>query len=154
VDLFHVRFESADIQPGGNYRLAIAEFDIADLAGNTLGDSLREYTFGILDEDSLGSVAGSIHIDLPDRQDDMAALQFAKVGTDQVFDLVVATGDFIISLPAGRYLLSGFIDSDRNGKRFTGSIYPFALAETHAIHPDTIAVRARFETTDIRFNFR
>ena len=154
VDPFHVRFESAEVKPGGKYRLAVTEFDIVDLAGNTLGDSLRSYDFSVLDDDSLGSVAGTIDIGLPDRQESIVALQFSKVGTDQVFDLTATAGIFAGNLPAGRYLLSGFIDSDRDGKRFAGSIYPFQLSETQAIHPDTIAVRARFETTDIQFNFR
>ncbi|MDH4156066.1 MAG: Ig-like domain-containing protein [candidate division Zixibacteria bacterium] len=154
VDPFHVRFESANIQPGGRYRLAVTEFDIADLAGNTLGDSLRTYSFAVLDDDSLGSVGGMINIGLPGRQGDIVALQFSKVGTDQVFDMTAAAGDFTIRLPAGRYLLSGFIDTDVDGKRFAGSIYPFRLSETQATHPDTVAVRARFETTDIQFNFR
>jgi hypothetical protein len=60
----------------------------------------------------------------------------------------------MVDLPGGKYLMSGFIDSDLDGERDNGSIHPFRLAETAASYPDTISVRPRFETTGITFEFR
>jgi hypothetical protein len=59
-----------------------------------------------------------------------------------------------VDLPGSKYLLSGFIDSDLDGKKGKGSIDPFRLAETSASYPDTIAVRPRFETAEIKFEFK
>jgi hypothetical protein len=63
-------------------------------------------------------------------------------------------GPFRVDLPSGSYSLSGFIDSDNDGKQGRGGVWPYRLAETSAISTDTVKVRARFETTGIKFTFR
>ena len=61
---------------------------------------------------------------------------------------------FNFSLPRGKYLISGFIDKNRNGFYDSGSIIPLKLAETFAMGKDTVRVRARFETTGLIFEFK
>ncbi|MBI5866920.1 MAG: Ig-like domain-containing protein [candidate division Zixibacteria bacterium] len=52
-------------------------------------------------------------------------------------------GLFEMNLPAGRWILGGYLDLDRNGRWSRGNIQPFAAAEPRTIPRDTITVRAR-----------
>jgi hypothetical protein len=153
-DAFHLILRPSELKEGASYTLSVTEFEIADMAGNLLGDSLRKYPFSTLDSDSLGSVSGEVVAEIAGQQDSPTVLSFKKVGTNQIFDLSVSGRKFKIDVPAGKYLLSGFVDSDLDGQKGNGSIYPFHLAETSASYADTIAVRARFETTGIKFEFK
>ncbi|MCK4632656.1 MAG: Ig-like domain-containing protein [candidate division Zixibacteria bacterium] len=153
-DAFRLKFQTDALEPGQSYRLTVTEFDIIDLAGNVMGDSLSEYQFATLDVDSLGSISGRINMQLPDKILDPIILTFNRSGHRQTYDLPVSGKEFEIDLPAGEYVIEGFIDSDMDGYRSLGSIYPFVLAETYATYPDTVSVRARFETSDIEFIFK
>ena len=158
-DRLHLRLIPDKLQPGRQYRLAVTEFEIADLSGNLLGDSLRHYRFSTLGSDSVGSVSGKIAMELPDREFDPIVLSFKELavggrrGGKQI-ELVITKPAFRIELAAGKYLMSGFVDSDSDGKRLAGSIFPYRLSETLALYPDTIIVRPRFETTGITFVFK
>ncbi|MFQ5499022.1 MAG: Ig-like domain-containing protein [Candidatus Zixiibacteriota bacterium] len=154
LDLFRLRLEPSQLVAGSRYRLDLAEFDLIDLAGNKLGDSLTTYRFFTLDSDSLGSVSGRIETDIAGTEGNPVVLSFKKLGNQQEFALPVHGRRFTIDLPGGRYLLSGFIDRNFDGRRSLGSIYPFQLSETVGSYPDTIAVRARFETSDIVMEFK
>ncbi|MEW6051010.1 MAG: Ig-like domain-containing protein [Candidatus Zixiibacteriota bacterium] len=153
-DPFHLTLLPEELIAGANYRLDITEFEIVDLAGNRMGDTLKTYTFSTLNEDSLGTVSGELTIDLPDRRLSPVFLTFASVGTNQQYRQTSTDRTFRLDLPAGKYMLSGFVDTDRNSKRGLGGIYPFTLSETASAYPDTIAVRARFETAGLNFEFK
>jgi hypothetical protein len=132
----------------------VAEFEVADRAGNLLGDSVTSFTFGTLDTDSLGTIAGTVSIRLRDKAGDPAGL-ILREGSNRFVDTrTVKEREFTVSVPGGKYLLSGFVDSDKDGKRSDGSLRPYRMAETSSVHPDTIAVRARFETTGIEMIFK
>lgn len=154
TDPLRVQFKSDDIVAGARYRLKITEFDIIDKSGNTMGDSLREYSVTTLNKDSLGTVAGRITVKLDDRRMAPVVLQFNKVENQQTFDLPVSGREFKIDLPAGKYLVNGFIDIDSSGLRDLGSAIPYRYSETVMTHPDTIAVRARFETAGVELKFK
>ncbi|MEW5995479.1 MAG: Ig-like domain-containing protein, partial [Candidatus Zixiibacteriota bacterium] len=154
TDPFHLRLMPESLAEGQTYTLSITEFDVVDRAGNLLGDSLRSFFFSTMDPDSLGAVSGEIIIEYPDRRTKPVRLAFSQVGGRLTYNVKATEGNFSASLPAGKYLLTGFIDSNLNGEQDHGSIHPLALAETGAAHPDTIVVRARFETARIQFVFR
>jgi len=154
LDRFHLQFTPQTIKPGQKYRLDVTEFDLVDLSGNLLGDSLTQLEFSTLGADSLGSISGEVTISLDDRATKPVTLKFRNASSKQVFDLTVSRGQFTIDLPAGKYLLSGFIDSDNDGELGNGSLIPLRLSETEAHYNDTISVRARFETAGILFEFR
>ncbi|MEW6412866.1 MAG: Ig-like domain-containing protein [Candidatus Zixiibacteriota bacterium] len=154
LDPLHLKFDSRDLKPGMLYRLQVTEFEIADRAGNVLGDSLTEFVFTTIDTDSLGSISGEIDIRLAGRENTPVVLQFKRVDNRQTFDLPVAARRFNIDLPAGKYQLWGFLDSNGNGRRDPGSVVPYLFSETAATLSDTIAVRARFETAGIVFEFK
>lgn len=151
---FHVQFNTESYISGMNYHLHITEFEIIDYAGNEMGDSLKEYKINLLNNDSLGSISGEIKVSLESKSNKPAVLDFLKTENNQFFRLPVSGKNFKISLPAGKYILSGFIDSDNNGERGLGSLFPYKYSETTATFPDTISVRARFETAEILFEFK
>ena len=71
-------------------------------------------------------------------------LEYSRKTTDRRFKF---------ELPAGKYLLSGFIDRNENDELDHGRLNPFVPAETDAVYTDTVSVRARFETAGIEFLF-
>ena len=154
LDPFRLRFDTDALKPGQTYQMKMIEFDIVDRANNMLGDSLRVFTFKTLDSDSLGSVTGRVSIELATRTGDPVVLTFRQYGTQYEYTLRADTGSFLIDVPAGKYALSAFVDSDGDGKRSLGSIYPYQYSETFAVYPDTIRVRTRFETSGIELQIK
>jgi len=159
-DCFRLTLGPEQIRPGRQYRLDITEFDVADLSSNLLGDSLRSFRFSTHDSDSLGSISGELIIELASRKSDPAVLSFRNTSSNKEFNLTLGPSSssngegkrlFAIDVPPGKYILSAFLDSDQDGKHTPGGIRPFRLAETKAYHPDTIGVRARFETAGVEF---
>jgi hypothetical protein len=153
-DAFHLLMQPDKLAEGAAYRLSIIESEIVDLAGNPLGDSLSEYQFSTFDPDSLGSVSGEVVINIPGKESLPVVLSFRQLSSQRTFDVTISGRQFKVDLPGSKYLLSGFIDSDLDEKKGKGSIYPYRLAETSASYPDTIAVRPRFETAEIKFEFK
>ncbi len=147
-------FTSEDIRAGGNYRMDITEFDILDMNNNPLGDSLLTYRFSTYNPDSLGSVSGTIAILNDSSKYDPFLLTFEKIGNGHTQTITVDRNSFNVDLPAGKYLLKGFLDSNMNEKYDFGTLFPFVPAETQAVYPDTVQVRARFETSEILFEIR
>ena len=161
-DAFHLNLMPQRLDGGSNYRIDLTEFDFRDLAGNPLGDSLCSWRFATLDADSVGSVSGQIVVDISDRAGETAILSFVNTASKAGFRVEVdplLTGNafiprpFSLDVPPGKYLVSGFLDSDSNGTFTPGSISPYRRAETQAFYADTVAVRARFETAGVEFRF-
>jgi hypothetical protein len=164
-DPIHVSFTPEELSGGKKYRLLVSEAEIKDMDGQALGDSLRSFPITTLDSDSLGSISGEVVVHLPDRTASPVLLTFKAVGSDAAFHHAVpgaspktsrstANRTFSVDLPAGKYLLSGFIDQNDDGRRTTGQISPFLLSETLAAYADTVIVRARFETAGITFDIK
>ncbi len=160
-DRFHLILTPERISPATRYRLDISEFDIVDLAGNRLGDSVKSLTFSTHDADSLGSVAGTVLALAPLEQEASAHLTLQLAGTDRLFEVEAkphrASADgqgrlFSLVVPPGDYLLRGFLDRNNDGSFSPGGIRPFRFSETRSFYSDTISVRARFETAGIEFN--
>ena len=127
LDPLRLRLRSDAFLPGMKARVDITEFEIKDLAGNVMGDSLISYPIVIINDDSVGTVEGSIRVTPADRESDPVVLQFARAGSDQTFSLPVTGRDFTIALPAGKYLLTGFVDSDHDGRRGFGFYRPVGI---------------------------
>ena len=153
LDPLRLRLTPEALFAGGRYQLSITEFELADKAGNRLGDSLRVHYFNVIDSDSLGSISGETLLSIAGKERDFVHLTFQKVG-GRAFDFTTPAGTFNIELPGGKYVLSGFIDSDNDSVKGVGSVNPYKLGETMATYPDTISVRTRFETAGIQFEFR
>ena len=154
INSSYLNFSSAQLQEGNQYSFIVSEFDIFDITGNSLGDSTKSYTLNIVDTDSVGTISGEVSIIPEDKLSAPIFLQFDNIKTKQSYTNELSGSKFSLELPAGKYVLSGYIDSDKNGIRSKGSIFPFKYSEWYTTHPDTISVRARFETSDIKLNFR
>ncbi len=168
LDCFRLSLTPDQLESGFRYRLDLTEFDLIDRAGNALGDSLRSYSFSTVHSDSLGSIGGQVGVNLPDRQQVPSVLTFRQVGTQRDRSVTVAADggrpvsagetvesarSFRVDVLPGKYLLSGFLDSNGDGKLTPGSLQPYRAGETRAFLTDTVTVRARFETAGVRFSF-
>ena len=134
--------------------MKVTDFEIADLSGNVKGDSLSEISFATINPDSLGTISGDIEIQLDSGKTAPVVLEFVKLDNRQIFVLPVTERVFKINVPAGKYFATGYIDSDADSIRGHGLAIPYRLSETATEYPDTIAVRARFETAGIKIVFR
>jgi len=153
-DPFHIEFTSDSLYDGTGYTMSMAEFEIFDLSGNVLGDSIQSFGFSIINPDSLGSISGTIIVELIDKVNSIKQLTFTRVSGNQSFDIKVPGNVFTTELPAGKYLMSGYLDENNNDKRDLGSTFPYTFAETFGKSNDTVSVRARFETVGIEFKFK
>ena len=134
------------------YQLHISEFDIKDLAGNQMGDSTTSYDIEIINPDSLGTVNGYIQRDNQTHVD--TYLQVRNLTSQQLFTFYTSDSTFSFEVPQGQYIISGYSDLNKNKKRDFGSIYPFTYAEPFFKSDDTLKVRARFETTNVKLEFK
>ena len=157
---FRLALKPLELKAGSRYRLEVTEFDLMDYSGNRLGDSIRSYDFATLDTDSLGSVSGRLRVLLPGADRYPAVLEFRNTGGRRIERLTVRPGSnaqidstvgrsFNIEVPAGKYLISGFLDANDDGTVTPGQAKPFQLGETRFLFADTVAVRARFETAGL-----
>ena len=142
-------FNSPELAEPGQYQFLISAFDIADISGNSMGDTVIYYPIKILDPDSMGTIAGNVKIN--DSLNGNLLLEFKNIRNQKVTRLLYDDKPFNLSLVAGEYQISGFVDNNNNGKRDTGRLFPLEYAEPFYVFPDTISVRARFETSDIEF---
>ncbi len=152
-DRFALNIFANNLKWNKTYSMTVTESLIVDLSGNRLGDSVRNYEFATFDRDSLGSVSGTITI-LPNI--DTTAFPYIKFISQDgkfVYEERILTGKFDLPLPPGKYLLGGFLDKNNNGRYDDGSLFPFHYAETTTYYPDTVKVRARFETAGIDLIF-
>ena len=154
TDPFHLSIVPEKLLSGAKYRLDLFGAGIRDRSGNQVADSMTSYRFSTLSEDSLGSIAGTIDVEIPGRESDPVVLILQDVKRKSKYRWSMASRQFQFDVPAGKYLLSGFVDSDRDGIRSPGGLSPFRLAELTANYPDTIFVRARFETAGIEFHVK
>lgn len=125
---------------------------IADPVGNVAGAGTYSWRFTPLGDSRMGiveirietsaSIAAEIWID-------------ARSASDSRKARALANGPGIVSmpLPAGRWHLSSFVDSNRDGRWFPGSVSPFAFCEHRTVYSDTIDVRARFTLEDVVLKF-
>ncbi len=152
-NLQRVAFQPLEkLKPGETYRYRVSTGGIFSIWGDTLADSLITGTFFTVKADEFGSVSGNV---FPAVDSDVYITihpvkrggfsESVRAGSDQAF--------YFPFVPAGRYLLSGFLDSDGNGKYTPGSLIPFGYSEIFHFSADTIRVRKRWEVADVPFTF-
>jgi hypothetical protein len=131
---------------------AIDSTRLIDPVGNTAGPGTYSWRFAPLGEARMGVV--EIRIETAESISADIWLEARSLG-DSRMARMLATGAEIVTmtLPAGRWHVSGFVDSDRDGRWFPGSVSPFAFCEHRAVCSDTIDVRARFTLEDVVLNF-
>lgn len=135
---------------GRTYRIVLNAAECRDYWGQAVGDSLKEWKAEIITSDELGGVAGTIYTSYRYLS---AVLTFRDIESSRIFRRQIQLqtgGNFRIEdLPAGKYVLRGFMD-DGDGQWHPGSLMPFTLSEPVFFYPDTIRVRARWIKEGIR----
>lgn len=154
-NLFLLTLATPGLAWGEVYLLRVNLFEISDLAGNSAGDTVLAFTFRTYDNDSLGAVSGKVSLDsgLSTRSNQIY-LSFQSAGEGGGWRFRAAPGTFNFQLPPGKYLLSAFLDENQNGIFDAGALRPFHFSEVSISYPDTVRVRARFETAGVELNFR
>ena len=137
------------------YRVFLRADSVCDISGNCLGDSLLNWRFWVVNQDTLSSISGVV------KDEDPAGVGKIFLTATQVKGGKATTTirldslgsyEFSYLLP-GIYTIEGFRDADGNGRYSLGKPYPFIPAERFVVYPDSIAVRARWpnEGNDIIF---
>ena len=154
-DPLHLDLKPTSVRDGSNYKLQVTQFEVIDRAGNAMGDSLKTYNFATLNPDSLGSISGEIVFKTKaGMMNGPIQLLLKDIANQNEYKFRVTDRTFKFEMPSGKYVGSGFVDSNLDGARSFGSPIPYTLSETRADFADTIAVRARFETAGIQFVFK
>lgn len=142
-----------DVPAGGAYLLMLFGEFIKDAAGNALKDSLLSYNYIYLPEDSLGKVTGSVAAPYERTRIHLAFRSIS--GRQQPFTKVLpGEGTFnLTAIPAGGWLVEGWMDRNRSDRFFAGMAVPFEPADPYVVHPDTVWVRARWESGGVEIIF-
>jgi len=150
-DRFRLEVAIDGIAWDNNYAIKIDGTDLFDLAGNALDDTIKVYSFSTYTADSLGDVSGRIDFGHQLDSTGVVYISFFNMKGERLQEQAVPGKTFRAALPPGKYFLHGYIDRNFNGERDDGTLAPFTPSETWAVYPDTVRVRARFESSGIDF---
>ncbi len=153
-DYFRLDLVAHNLEWGEAYRIDLDQRVFEDMAGNSLGDTLKTYTFSTYSLDSLGEISGTVTIDTSEIEFGVPYLEVIDMAGKQVIFRPIPTTQFNFSVAPGKYFLRGFLDRNGNGEFDPGQFRPFEFSESSASYPDTIRVRYRFETSGIELEFK
>jgi hypothetical protein len=134
-------------QGGGTYVLTCWGDSLRDIFGNPSPDSLISIRFRILDPEETGSASGRVAGAAEDLN-----IVMDSIGREAYRAQVAASenGSFRFErLIAGEYRLWAYQDRDQNGQFSSGRPDPYTFAEAFWAGPDTVRIRARWETEDL-----
>jgi hypothetical protein len=118
---------------------------LLDRHGHLAPPQPRTWTFRPLLQSQMGTLAGEVEVSDSGWTTVPCHLEASPVGKGAVATQALEEpGAFEMSLPAGRWILGGFLDLDRDGRWSGGHIQPYKPAEPRTIMRDTVTVRARF----------
>lgn len=125
---------------------------ISDRQGNPALAGPFKWQFRPLGSGFLGAIEGRTESKLSGVPDYWIEAQ--EVGKSRATRVRLSgPGQFTLNLPAGRWQLGGFVDTDSDGRWAPGSLRPFSAPESRATPSDTLDVRARFTLEDIILRF-
>ncbi len=126
---------------------------ILDWSGNVIGAGTFRWRFDPLSTERIGEIEGQLSGGgVPSVRP--AWITARAIGDSRRMSFRASLpGPFSISLPEGKWLLGGFVDSDDDARWSPGSLSPFAPPELRMSHPDTLVVRVRFTLEDVTLQF-
>jgi hypothetical protein len=130
------------------YQLNIDLGKIIDIAGNKI-DSTYKHKFTTNSELDFSGVSGLVRADEDNYE---LFVELKSVGSDKRSYLNKVNKDKSFNLSKiipGKYLLSSFIDKNKNSKYDAGSIKRIKYAEKFTFYPDTLNLRARWPVVDV-----
>ncbi|MCJ7507383.1 MAG: Ig-like domain-containing protein [candidate division Zixibacteria bacterium] len=153
TDLVFVPKDS--LRGSSTYRAGLDGNNVFDLAGNHMLDTSFKILFTTVNLDTLGQLSGKIEVsDTSYRDIIVTAIQSGNGLTGDYRKTLKISGQYRFNnLLPGKYLISAFLDLNRNGKLDLGNPFPFVPAEPQVVYPDIITVRSRWETEGINLTF-
>jgi len=135
-----------------DYSFSIDLKKIIDIAGNK-ADSIYKQKITTNSELDFSGVSGIVK-NADENSDLYVELKSADINQRNYINKVNKDKTFALSkiLP-GKYLLSSFIDKNKNGKYDAGSIKPFSFAEKFKFYPDTLNLRPRWPVVDVSIEY-
>jgi hypothetical protein len=140
------------LQQAMRYTVSIYGDSLRDALGNFCADSLTSFSFRTLDLENTGGISGRINRFTPDLN--VVAESIEKRA--KIYQTKATQGEAqfrFTDLPSGLYRLWLYQDADRNEHFSYGGLDPFRFAEPFVLHPDTVRVRPRWETENIRLEW-
>jgi len=143
--------------PGGWYEFSLAAGSLRDVRGSFVMDSMISKQYRITEGKFLGSIAG--RISPPEGRDTLQdgasviviSRSLSGSGGSIVKGRAVGDGRFLLEeIPAGRYVISAFLDGNGNGRFDYGSPYPLRYAEQFFVYPDTMKIRPGWPVSGVR----
>lgn len=135
-----------------DYFLKIDLSKIIDVAGNKV-DSTYKHKFTTNSELDFSGVA--VNVKNADGNSDVY-VELKSVGNDKrnYINKVNKDNSFnLTKILPGKYLLSSFIDKNKNSKYDVGSVKPLIYAEKFTFYPDTLNLRARWPVVDVSIEY-
>jgi uncharacterized protein (DUF2141 family) len=154
IDDFRLKIIPEMLNWGETYKVTLLESLIVDMSGNRAGDSVKSFSFKTYNADSLGIISGNISYAPELDTMGILYLSFLSMTEKKPFLRATASNLFSYQLMPGKYFLKGFLDKNGNGRQDVGMLKPLQFAEPFFIYPDTIKVRARFETAGLEFQIK
>lgn len=135
-----------------DYSLSIDLRKIIDIAGNKVDSTYRQ-KFTTNSELDFSGVSGIVK-NIEENSELFVELKSVDGGKRNYTNKVNRDKTFTMTkiLP-GKYLISSFIDKNKNGKYDAGSIKPFLFAEKFTYYPDTLNLRARWPVVDVSIEY-
>ncbi len=153
--LFQVRFVPDQIfTPDSSYEMTIPLNEVTDLWSAAMPDSLASHYFSIVSARTLGEISGTVVPSLQKDQRLVLTLHSLRSSRNNYRFILNGTSAFYFScLPEGEYLLSAYLDLDKNERYSKGGLHPFVYSEPFLFSADTIKVRKRWEKSGLKFYF-
>lgn len=146
------------------YKIKLLGKGVFNLLGTVpMRDSIFTSDFVTIDPDTLGSVSGKVEINEKVKSVPIILSLWQVEPTGLSYQMTLSRSGspdseliepflFERILP-GKYLLSGYIDLNRDGDLTLGQPEPFSPMEPFAHSSDTIYVRSRWETEGVELKF-
>jgi hypothetical protein len=139
----------SELKPGETYTIKV--FNLSDINSNKLNDTLK-LTFKTVDPSNFGAIEGKIICEDTTSNVIISAFDTEKKKVFHTTSKCNSKFSFE-QIPQGKYIISAFIDSNRNGKYDYGRVFPFVPSERFTFYPDTVKVRARWTTENVDIKF-
>lgn len=145
--------------PGETYRISLRKGLITDFLNNNAGDTTIVSQFKVASKEQYGSLTGYGKAYGP-----FAIVEARRSGTAAYYRTIAtlsATGSFNFAfreLPPGNYTVSGFLPSSNTAQDpwrewQSGAPWPFSPSEPFSVSSDTVKIRARWVTENVRIEF-
>ncbi len=147
-----VRFKPQSLKGQTFYILSLDPSRTMDIFYNPMADTLWELHFETMPSDTGGTASGEIIC----KDSIPVVIRFLPIKRGIPLTYYSPSGgDFSFNgIPGGKYLAYAFLDRNNDGEYYTGGYRPFKYSEQRLFFPDTVAIRPRWETTGIRFEFK